>query len=403
MGNIVIPGVPASTLTPGIYINVELGRQPPSAAGVRRKVLLVGQNTLRGDPGALYGISALNGDGPNTAETLFGTSTADNLESRLYWMAKAAFKANPSVSLSAIKVDDSAGFGYDVVLDPAQSKAANQRFHYIVVDSADAAADGPLDWLKKYLDTLAEPLFGMRQQGIVAQGGEDYTPPGGVSDPHPEIRSPRIQYVLSPQIESGSTFEPDEHYSGFQLAASVAAMRSRHESLDPAVNLSLEKVVGVPQPLKEIKKATLNAFIGGGYSPLAPMEGSVVMLRSVTTAASSEHNDYPVLDTTKVTVTDFVADDIELKMVNRYKGFKLAPDTDIPPPSRTATPKGIKASLLEWLREHEKAGLITLVSDLAERVVVEIDPDVDGRVNFQIPEDVIEIFAVGAGNIIQIG
>ena len=44
MGNIIIPGFPTGMLVPGIYMNVELGRQPPSAAGVVRKVLLVGTN-----------------------------------------------------------------------------------------------------------------------------------------------------------------------------------------------------------------------------------------------------------------------------------------------------------------------------------------------------------------------
>ena len=68
-----------------------------------------------------------------------------------------------------------------------------------------------------------------------------------------------------------------------------------------------------------------------------------------------------------------------------------------------ATPNGVKNSILEWLRMNEKAGLITLVTDLADRVQVEIDPNDDSRLNFEVPEDVIGIFAVGAGNIIQIG
>ena len=127
----------------------------------------------------------------------------------------------------------------------------------------------------------------------------------------------------------------------------------------------------------------------------------MVILRSVTCAANATAGQ--VIDTGKVTVSDFIADDIEIKMASRYKGFKLSPDTDIPLPSRVTTPSGIKRSLLEWLRMSEKAGRITRVTELAPAIKVEIDTEVSGRVNFEIPEDVVDIFAVGAGNIIQIG
>lgn len=403
MGNIVIPGFPAGMLVPGIYLNVELGRQPPSAAGQTRKVLLVGQNEAgqgSADPGKVYRISKLRGEVEDSAETLFGTKVGDGtlLGSRLFWMAKAAFDAYPFVPVNAVKVIDSdPDYSYSKILSATDGPAATQRFHYIVVDSEDQVEVG---LLKTYLEKLAEPKFGLRQQGVVASG--KISPP---TIPL-EVMSPRLQFVTSYQT-AADYYDPDDQpqYPGYMLASAVAAMRGRHESVDPAVNLCMEQVVGVPSPPDdyEYTKTQLNAQLAAGYTPLVPKGSEMLVLRSVTTAASVEDNTYPVLDTTKVTVTDFVADDIEVKMVNRYTGFKLAPDTDLPPPSRTATPKGVKSSLLEWLYGHEKAGRITLVQDLADRVKVEIDPDVDGRVNFQVPEDVIEIFAVGAGNIIQIG
>ena len=55
------------------------------------------------------------------------------------------------------------------------------------------------------------------------------------------------------------------------------------------------------------------------------------------------------------------------------------------------------------MRNHQASGLVVLNESLIERIHVEIDEDVDGRVNFEIPEDVIEIFAIGAGNLVQIG
>ena len=409
MGAIIIPGFPTGMLAPGIYINVELGRQPPSAAGAVRKVLLVGKN-----PGApstteanrLYKVSRLRsgaGSDEDSAEALFGRNLANPRQTLLYWMAYAAFEANPLVSLYAIRVADSGTDPYGTVLDPVNGKAATQQFHYIALDDPTDTAGGPVDKLVNYLGILANPVYGIRQQGVVGMHFADSKPTAV-----PNNRDPRLQYVWCPQAKnygSEPPFNGGDFYLGSMLAAAVAAIRSRHESVDPAVNLSMERVPGVPVPPMELTatKSNLNDYLSWGYTPLVQQGTNTVILRSVTTVANVTDNTYPVLDTSKVTVTDFVADDIEMKMLNRYTGFKLAPDTDIPPPSMTATPRGIKSSLLEWLREHEKAGRITMVTDLSERVLVEIDEEVPGRVNFQIPEDVIEIFAVGAGNIIQIG
>lgn len=423
MGEVIIPGFPTGMLVPGIYINVELGRQPPSAAGAVRKVLLVGTNTDDADvdcgtaaAGQLVRVLRMQrkSDTDNgSAEVLFGkevtgppVSFEGPRKAHLYWMAKAAFAANPLVSLYAIKVDASEDWDYDDVLSVTDGPAVAQQFHYIAMDDAAKQAD-----LINYLEGLAHPIYGIRQQGIVANYG--FTIP---VDPLTQ-RSQRLQYVWSPQKRNTTPAQTWQQeladmkkgvlYVSEMLAAAMGAIRSRQESVDPAVNLSMEKVPGVPTAPSEnaATKADLNSqCLTLGITPLVTQGSSSVILRSVTTEATTDTGAiYPVLDTTKVTVTDFVADDVELKMLNRYTGFKLAPDTDIPPPARTATPNGVKSSLLEWLREHEKAGRITMVSDLAERVLVEIDEEVPGRLNFQIPEDVIEIFAVGAGNIIQIG
>lgn len=410
MGEVIIPGFPTGMLVPGIYINVELGRQPPSAAGAVRKVLLVGQNAEgTATAGKVYKVSRLRSNDPDTppndpgsAEGLFGRNEDNPLETRLFWMAQAAFSANPLVDLYAVKViNGDTSYDYSKILNATTGPFTNQRFHYIVVDEVGKAPD-----LVAYLEAMAKPLIGFRQQGIIGhhqKGIPDIDTTAGA-------RSQRLQYVWSPQgTPSTEKFKKGQFYYGMMLGAAMASRRARLESVDPAVNLCMEELPGVPVPPPEnnaTKTVLNNSGISLGLTPFVPRGSEVVILRSVTTLATVNITPvptYPVLDTTKVTVTDFVADDLELKMLNRYTGFKLAPDTDIPPPAMTATPNGIRSSLIEWLREHEKAGRITTVSDLAERVLVEIDEEVPGRVNFQIPEDVIEILAVGAGNIIQIG
>ena len=425
MGTIAVPGVPTGMLVPGIYIHVDLGNAPPSAAGNVRRVLLVGTNSIddagNAEVGVLYRISRMASKGGTTpdmssAQDLFGVdeksivagssaSDAVNPEDKnLYWMCRAAFKANPFVSLYAIRVETTGD--YANALDKMTGPAAAQQFNYVVVDTLDE-----LDTIRDYVDGLADPIYGIRQQAIVGSTEEDFAVLTGAMG---DTISPRLQVVWSRQPEIVINVDDDVlqasldvkngvKYTAPMLGAAMAATRARQEAADPGVNLCNEIVRGVPSvgPGRKLTITQLNRALQNGITPLVNYSGGSAILRSVTTAAKDKI--FPVLDTTKVTVTDFVADDIQLKMAVAYRGFKLAPDTDTPLPSRTATPSAIKKSLVSWMRNHQAAGLIVLNDSLVERIQVEIDEDVDGRVNFEIPEDVIEIFAVGAGNLVQIG
>lgn len=273
----------------------------------------------------------------------------------------------------------------------AGSKLETKRFHYIVISPNDY---DNVQALGDFLMAQADPLVGFRQQGVFGTR-DSFNDINGEykTDPTTPIQNPRIQCAWA----YGNLYFP------CQLAAAVASMRAKWESSDPAVNLCFRPVPKVPLTDSDdlLTQSDKNAAITAGFTPLVPHEGSMTILRSVTMADVTAT--YSVLDTGKVTVSDYLADDIQIKMANRYKGFKLSPDTDIPLPSRTTTPSNIRQSLLEWLRENEAQGMITRVSEFADDVRVEMDPNIDGRVNFEIPEDVVDIFAVGAGNIIQIG
>ncbi len=295
---------------------------------------------------------------------------------------------------SSVTIDGASGGYPNLTIETDDDKGAfietsplrTERFHYIVIPyNHDESPDNAPSALATFLNEQADPMVGLRQQGIFGSNDEDHD--------KQDCKNPRVQMVWAP----GSNYFPGE------LAAAVASVRQKWEGSDPAVNLCLKPVAGVPMA-EDVNLQTPNVkndAIAAGVTPVVPHEGNMVILRSVTTAA--DHSTFPVFDTGKVTVSDFVADDIEIKMLARYKGFKLSPDTDMPLPSKVTTPSRIRMALLEWLRSAEAKGIITRVTEMAEQVQVEIDEDVPGRVNFEIPEDVVDIFAVGAGNIIQIG
>jgi len=491
-------GLGPSWYVPGIYINVELGMAPPSAAAIPRRVLIIGTKTDESASGVadndLHLVSSIA-----NASDLFGPG------SELHLMAQAAFQANPAVELWAYvqaapsgakamtsnfiataaaasdgtltvsvlgqtcrvkiaagdlavdvapkvaaafnsqlenlpyeaerlppepdppdgnfrfvaKVDGEGWNGPEVVLEAGstglefnQTSAAlaggseeedlengafdadnsplfTKRFHYVVVPTVSA---GSVTALFGFLNAQADSKVGFRQQGLFGTRKDLPTVLSDYKTSPNEIREARVQCIWA---------KNNAYFPG-QLSAAAASVRCLWESTDPAVNLCLRPIPSVPPSVGEDLPTITqkNLALSNGITPLIPDGTEMVFLRSVTMA--DIYATHPVLDTGKVTVSDFLADDIQIKMRSRYKGFKLAPDSDLPLPAKTTSPSAIKRSLLEWLRESEAAGRITRVTELAEQIKVEIDSDVSGRVNFEIPEDVVDIFAVGAGNIIQI-
>jgi len=282
----------------------------------------------------------------------------------------------------------------------ALGNVATRRFHYIAVSNTDGEQGGNLQHLKEHLYRSAEPTSGLRQQGLYGwiQDLQSVVSDPGIGLPNGTswLNSPRLQCVWS----RGSSLPPGE------LAAAVAAHRAWMEGFYAAANTVGQVVVGVPRPRLPSDLAdpkVLDDALHQGITPLDVRGTEMALIRSVTTrfknAAGGE--DFALLDTVKVTVSDFVADDLALKLRARFGRFKLAPDTDVPVPGRTATPTIVRRSIIEWLREYEKAGLLHRVDEHLDEVRVELSTDADGRLDFELPESVVDICAVTAGNLIR--
>jgi phage tail sheath gpL-like len=275
---------------------------------------------------------------------------------------------------------------------------ATRRFHYLVVANTDSGFGGNLEELKDHVVRLAEPVEGLRQQGIYGWVEDMESAVGSVPSRRGTawLNAPRLQCVWS----EGNSLPPGD------LAAAVAAHRAWMEGSFAAANTAGQTVVGLPRPRLPSdlpEAADLNDALHHGLTPLDVSGTEMAMVRSITTrwldAAGRES--YTLLDTGKVTVSDFVADDLALKLAVRFKGFKLAPDTDVPVPARTATPVTVRQSLIEWLRGYESVGLLRQVTEHLEEIKVEVSEVDDGRINFEIPETVVDICAVTAGNLIR--
>lgn len=268
--------------------------------------------------------------------------------------------------------------------------------HYLVAPYSDATN---LAMFKTHLDAEDEPANDHRKQCVF--GSLDTV--ANTTTVATGLNLARMQCAWM----EGSDNTPA------MMAAALASYRSGKESTDPAYNYNGD-VLAPLLPHFRIADRPLNtelvSALNNGITPLASTNsGEVYIVRSVTCRSqdASAHADYRVLDTSKVTVPDFIAEDIQLAMEDRFAHFKASNDPaegESPPPN-VATPSMVRDLIFERLNSAEDAGMLALGSVLTNEAatVVNLNTTAVGRFDFVAPIDVIEWFNQGAGDIRQIG
>lgn len=202
------------------------------------------------------------------------------------------------------------------------------------------------------------------------------------------------------------------------VAAALAAFRAGAESTDLAHNYNGEAVPNLKPHYRSAdvpSNTELNSALNNGITPLTSTNsGEVVIVRSVTCKSqdSAGKPDYRVLDTSKVVVPDFLAEDIELAIADRFGGFKASGDPadgESPSPD-VLTPSLLRDLIFERLNAAEDGtnGYPQMldngsVAANAANTVVELSKIAAGRFNFSTNLDVVEWFNQAAGYIRQTG
>lgn len=280
----------------------------------------------------------------------------------------------------------------------ALAELAPERFHYNAVAHDDSVT---LNLFRDHANTYAMPLEGRRQQ--VVAGCIDTL--ANAITLATTCNAARVQIAWH--------YNADDTPS--QIAASLAALRAMREGADPAANISgLERteLLGLrTQPVVADRPlgSELQSALNNGLTPLAASSGRVYVVRGVTTRSldAASNPDYAVLDTSKVTVPDYVADDLSAN----WGAFaavnpKVGPDPTDPedmPPEGVATPKMAKDWIYGRLKEHEAAGMINNVDALIDSLIVELAASPAGRLNAVVPTDVIEWLCQLAASVRQVG
>lgn len=268
------------------------------------------------------------------------------------------------------------------------------RRTYIAVPYADSTN---LALVKTHLDAQDEPTIGHRKSALF--GSVDTL--GNTTTLTTMMNFSRMQcaWLRNGDITPG------------MLAAALAAARAGAESLKVGVNHNGRSVPGVPVQAFSSWVASPGeqaSALDNGITPLVPVDATTLgILRSVTCKSqdSAGRPDSRVLDTTKVVVSDEIADRIELHFYDfRDSNADVEPPDGVSPAPNTLVPSLVKDGIVGILRNMEDEGNISRGSVDANIDGVQVEFDAArGRFNAVIPFDVIEGFNQLSGQLRQVG
>ena len=146
-----------------------------------------------------------------------------------------------------------------------------------------------------------------------------------------------------------------------------------------------------------------------GVTPLTPsvaVPGHCKIVKSVTTRAldALANPNYAVHDTSKVTVSDYLADKVEADVGTEFASKNLAaePSDGSGPTHRSVIfPSHVRAFIGKILYELEALGLLTNVDACDEDLVCEIDTENPSALLVEIPAEVVPHFHGFYGRVVQ--
>lgn len=206
------------------------------------------------------------------------------------------------------------------------------------------------------------------------------------------------------------------------VAAQVAAARlagdsvvgglRKGEAVNPAANLDgteLRDVLAQPTVADQPTASEIESALSNGITVLIPSAarpGYAAIARSITTRSLSGGTpSYSVLDTSNVTVSDYVADDLQSDLATTYAAVGLAPDSSDGLPPRTqdvVTPSIVRGHIAGKLQGYEEDGYLINVEANMPQLAVAIDGSVPSRLNANIPCQPTPGLHVFGGNVLQL-
>ncbi len=268
----------------------------------------------------------------------------------------------------------------------------SERFHVIISGFQDSTN---LAKFKTAISSLAAPLQGKRgiwAGAFVGTLGDGITLSDALNDPRGVLLWDEGSDDLTCQVVGA--------WAGAHTAYRAADRAANTDGM--ALGVLKPRFSAADRPTKTEQNIALN----NGLVPLVDEDGVVLVCREITNyhQDGSGNDDFTILDNHKVEVADFIADDLEGNFSSVWSAFKLGVDGEdgVPNAPRVATASSVKDWVISRLGAQENRTLVNTAL-LAPSIVVEADESADGRLNADVPIDVIELFHQLAANVSQVG
>jgi phage tail sheath gpL-like len=289
----------------------------------------------------------------------------------------------------------------------ALASVASLKFDRYAVACSDAAN---LDLVAAQMDSMAGVTSQKRQQYVAACNvtlGDAITLARGRNDKRGQIawayNSLTPPEEIAAQVAAGRLI--GDAFAGGSLVG---------EATDPACNLDgleLRSVLAQVFVAERPTSTEIESALGNGLTVLEPSganPGKMAVVRSITSCCldSNSQPNFANLDTTTVTVPDYVADDLQGDLAAVYHGKKVKADTSdgAPPLSPSVvTPNCIRDRIAFKLKGYEEAAIISDVDANMSLLAVALSSTVAGRVDCEIPCEPTQGLHICAGNVRQVG
>lgn len=337
-------------------------------------------------------------DWPVTASAALGVVT---VSAKAGWVRAAQISLRASSTMATTTTTVS-GTGYlgstagNYADDPSTGlvNVAAERFHIIAHGYGSSSDIGKF---KTHVATYAAPIEGRRAVHIGVLTGT-YSASKTIADAINDQRGILAWYE-----------NPDD--TGAMIAGAMAGALTAQWGADRAYNtdgLLLTQIKVQGSSANVPTSTAINNALSNGMTALYgdPAGTDVKIVRAVTSyhLDGSSNPDFGVIDAHYVQVADFVADDLESNFATAFAGYKLGVDGDdgAPPGPRIATPSIAKDFIYRRLQRQDNV-LLENVELLKDSIIVERDGSAAGRLNAEVPIDVIELLHQAAIDVRHVG
>ena len=191
-------------------------------------------------------------------------------------------------------------------------------------------------------------------------------------------------------------------FTSFEIAAAAAAMHAQTGHPARPLNTMEMYDCDAPEITDRLEFSEQNTLLWNGVTPFnSDGMGDVRCVRSVTTYTTNGGGspDDTYLDTTVIACFDYVRKSIRTAHESTYSQAVLRENHVDGEPSFVVTPDDIRAFNIAICKQLERYGVCQNVDLLVDRFVSVRDPDVAGRVNSDIPVEVVQGLHVLANTI----